>query len=92
MLPTPKIKIELAIAKLRGCSRSSAICIMLLSPTITMVPNKIINIPPITGAGIVCKIAPSLPKNERAIAIKAAQVIIAGLKALVRATAPVTSE
>ena len=45
-----------------------------------------------TGVGMVCSTAPSLPMKERAMAQSAAQVMIAGLKARVRVTAPVTSE
>ena len=55
-------------------------------------PNKMIRIPPITGVGIVCKNAPSLPTKDISTAKIAAQVMMAGLNAFVSVTAPVTSE
>jgi len=55
-------------------------------------PNNNNKIPPITGTGIVARTPPILPINAKTIANKAAHVIMAGLKAFVIDTAPVTSE
>ena len=61
-------------------------------PTTMMAPNKRIMIPPMTGAGMQLRKAPTLATMESRMAHSAAQVMTAGLKARVRVTAPVTSE
>ena len=57
-----------------------------------MAPNSKIMIPPMTGAGMQLRNAPTLATMESRMAHRAAQVMPAGLKARVRVTAPVTSE
>ena len=57
-----------------------------------MAPNSRIMIPPMTGTGMELRNAPSLFTQDSAMAQMAAHVMTPGLKARVRATAPVTSE
>ena len=64
----------------------------MFSPITMIAPNKRSMMPPITGDGIVWRRTPILPTKARTMAVMAAQVITAGLKTFVRATAPVTSE
>ena len=92
MSPIPKTRIMDKMTKLRGFRRSSRAPNKLLRPTTMMDPNSIMRIPPITGVGMVCSTAPSLPMKDRAITQIAAQVMISGLNARVSVSAAVISE
>ena len=63
-----------------------------LTPMAAIMPKSSSMMPPMTGAGIVRRTAPSLPAKARTMAATAAMRIRPGSVALVRATAPVTSE
>ena len=90
--PIEKTKIIETIAIFRGQVKSVFDLASVLIPKVAIIPKSKSIIPPITGVGIVAKIAPSFPINAKSIAQIAAQVIIAGLYAFVTVTAPVTSE
>ena len=87
--PKPNTRISATIDRLRASVKSSPDFIKVCKPMTMIAPNSSSMIPPMTGAGTVCNSAPSLPINASAIAKIAAQVIIAGLKTRVKATAPV---
>ncbi len=57
-----------------------------------IIPKSRSMMPPMTGPGMVRRTAPSLPANASTMAANAAMRIRRGSVALVRATAPVTSE
>ena len=80
------------MAKFLLIDKSTCAVTNVLKPITAMVPNNSTIIPPITGTGMVDKTAPVFPIKDKVIAKKAAHVIMTGLKDLVNATAPVTSE
>ncbi|CSA36484.1 Uncharacterised protein [Vibrio cholerae] len=89
--PIPKTRVTATITRLRDLCRSTWFLISVFKPTVAMDPNSRIMMPPMTGTGMVCSSAPSLPTKASTMAVIAAQVMIAGLNARVSITAPVTS-
>jgi hypothetical protein len=65
---------------------------MFLIPMDEIIPKRRIEIPPITGPGMVPIRAVNFGIRERIIAKTAAILMMMGLKAPVRATAPVFSD
>ena len=92
MPPMAKMKMRATIIIFLGSARSTLFFISVSMPTLAMMPKSSSMIPPMTGAGMVESTAPSLPTKASTIAVIAAKVMIAGLYAFVRLTAPVTSE
>ncbi len=77
--PMPNTSVTETITRLRASERSTLCRIRVFMPTEAMVPNSRQRMPPITGTGMLCRIAPNLPTKARVMAITAAQVMIFGL-------------
>jgi len=90
--PIPNTKITATITRFLDCDISTLFLTNDPIPIAAIIPNKRTIIPPITGMGIVFRIAPNFPKNAKAIAIIAAIVISFVSNLFNNATAPVTSE
>ena len=90
--PMPQTRISETMHRLRASVRSSPARTSVLRPTTVIAPKSRSMMPPMTGTGIVCSSAPTFPTKASRMAKIAAQVMMAGLKARVRVTAPVTSE
>ncbi|AZV30887.1 hypothetical protein CU110_05170 [Cobetia sp. ICG0124] len=92
MPPIPKTRIKDAITRLRGAVSESPARTRVFIPTTAIDPNSKHMMPPMTGVGIVCSTAPTLPMKASEMATQAATVMTRGLKLRVSMTAPVTSE
>ena len=77
--------------KFLECVKSSCASTIVLTPTAAIIPNNMIETPPITGWGIVCSITPNFPISPKTIAKQAAILKIAGSYTFVTARTPVFS-
>ena len=74
----PKTKIKEAMIKFLECEKSISAVTTVRTPTEAIIPKRIIETPPITGVGMVCKTAPNFPITPNKIAYTAAILKIAG--------------
>ena len=77
--PSPNTKIRPTIVKFLECVKLRFDSARDLIPTAAIIPNSIISTPPLTGEGIVCKIAPPFPNSPKMIAKIAVILRIEGL-------------
>ena len=89
--PKPRTSIAAVIISILAFVKSTLLSTIFLIPIDEIIPNRRIEIPPITGPGIVQIIEVNFGTKESTIANTAAILMIAGLKTPVRATAPVFS-
>ncbi len=76
--PIPTTRITDDMSRFLLCEKSSAASKTILMPTEAIIPNSIMDTPPMTGRGILFITAVNLPMKLRQMAMRAATLMMAG--------------